>query len=234
MFISNPDNFTALEWKRATYSGFLCEIGVTVVEDGEIIETREWKVKPPMNFYQKGADLTCDISEEDTKDSPELSEVWSDIKPYLRKKRVFLFNRNYSEFATSFHYYSLPDPGIADYNDLFCSLFPYSIFGVAVSFGLDWIEDEHSGNISRVIAEVYLKYLYGEMPNRSYIPDEVYAYLVRNYNERPKIISKNKLWWINLGIILSFLVAVIGIMYFWLLVVVAVIIFICVVPYRQR
>lgn len=97
-----------------------------------------------------------------------------------------------------------------------------------MSFGLDWIEDEHSGNISRVIAGVYLKYLHGEMPNRNYTPDDVYADLVTDYPFRPKIVRNHKDWWMKVVLFFLLSVATCLILYFsGLLFVLGIVLIVC-------
>ena len=46
-------NFVAIDLETATQSrNSICEIGITVVKNTTIVESKSWLVEPPDNFYQ--------------------------------------------------------------------------------------------------------------------------------------------------------------------------------------
>lgn len=45
-------NFIAIDFETATQSpDSICEVGICVVRDGEVVDTRSWLVRPPHNRY---------------------------------------------------------------------------------------------------------------------------------------------------------------------------------------
>lgn len=77
-------NFIAIDLETATGKrASICEAGIRVVRDGEIVETRSWLVRPRGNMYSYWSMQIHGIRLNDTIHSPEFPEVWTEICEYL-------------------------------------------------------------------------------------------------------------------------------------------------------
>ena len=77
-------NFIAIDFETATGKrASICEAGICVVRNGEIVETRSWLVRPQGNMYSYWNMQIHGIRPNDTVDSPEFPEVWAEISEYL-------------------------------------------------------------------------------------------------------------------------------------------------------
>lgn len=85
-------NFVAVSTEKASArAGSICSFAVVVVNDGAIAETKHWLIKPPDLFFEEkklkalkkvGFDL------DHFTNSPQITEVWNEIKPFLESKLV--------------------------------------------------------------------------------------------------------------------------------------------------
>ena len=74
-------NFIAIDFETATGKrASICEVGICVVRNGEIIETRSWLVRPEDNLYSYWNMKCHGITPEDTENSPSFPEVWEEIE----------------------------------------------------------------------------------------------------------------------------------------------------------
>ena len=74
-------NFIAIDFETATGKrASICEIGICVVRNGEISETRSWLVQPEDNLYSYWNMQCHGITPEDTENSPSFPEVWEEIE----------------------------------------------------------------------------------------------------------------------------------------------------------
>lgn len=63
----------------------ICEIGIAVIENGEIVETRDWLIRPFGNvYYQKNIDVHG-IKPQDTENSPTFGEMYHELERYFLK-----------------------------------------------------------------------------------------------------------------------------------------------------
>lgn len=78
------ENFIAIDFETATGKlTSICEIGICVVRNGEIAETRSWLVQPEDNIYSYWNMQCHGITPEDTEKSPFFPEVWAEIERLL-------------------------------------------------------------------------------------------------------------------------------------------------------
>lgn len=66
-------------------SGSICAVGCAVVENGDLIEKREYLVRPHKNldFMSAVCYMVHGINHYDLRNAPEFSEVWSNLVPLL-------------------------------------------------------------------------------------------------------------------------------------------------------
>lgn len=96
-------NFVALDFETANgFRDSICQIGIAEVIDGVVKNTKSWLVQPPLNLYWGSNIEIHGITPEMTENSPNFSEVWAEVKPFLEGKIVVAHN-------TSFDMYCLRD-----------------------------------------------------------------------------------------------------------------------------
>ena len=115
-------NFIAIDFETATgRRASVCEAGICVVRDGRIAETRSWLVRPQDNMYSYWNMQIHGIRPNDTEQSPEFPEVWTEISEYLDECPVLVAHNaafDISCIRSSLELYGLPKPDVAYY----CSL----------------------------------------------------------------------------------------------------------------
>ena len=85
--------FVALDVETATYERIsICEIGIAIINNGNITERRSWLIQPPNNKYEAFNSFLHGIRPDDTKDKPFFPEVWKEIYPYVQNKIVVCHN----------------------------------------------------------------------------------------------------------------------------------------------
>ncbi len=97
-------NFIAIDFETATAArDSICEVGICVVRDGEVVETRSWLVRPPHNRYHFWNIKIHGIRPEDTEDAPDFAEVWDEIeRTYLDDYDTFVAH-NYTFDRSCLH-----------------------------------------------------------------------------------------------------------------------------------
>lgn len=106
-------DFVALDFETASPEKFnACEIGLSFVENGRIVATKSWFIKPPCypNFYKYFNNITpLDVAK-----SPQFPGVWKEIYPLIEGKFVLMHNAPFDieVLCTTLVYYGLPLPNI--------------------------------------------------------------------------------------------------------------------------
>lgn len=113
-------NFVAIDLETATRERFsICEIGIAIVEDSKITDSRSWLVQPPYNQYDYFNIMVHGITPQETEDSPTFPEVWREVAPYLNNKTVVAHNASFDMYALkdAFKVWHIDYPTI----DYYCS-----------------------------------------------------------------------------------------------------------------
>ncbi|WP_025764649.1 exonuclease domain-containing protein [Dyadobacter tibetensis] len=86
-------NFTAIDFETATSARTsACSLGLAVVENGQLIETKSWLIRPEpfeMNFFNE---RIHGISLDMLKDQPTFGELWPEIAPYVTNQMLVAHN----------------------------------------------------------------------------------------------------------------------------------------------
>ena len=86
-------NFTAIDFETANGDrNSICQVGLAVYKNGEIIHKIDQLVQPPGNYYWKRFTDIHGIDANRTKNSPTLNESWSKIEPYIKNQNVVAHN----------------------------------------------------------------------------------------------------------------------------------------------
>lgn len=165
-FSENGINFVAIDLETATEErDSICEIGITIVENSMIKESKSWLVQPPDNDYDYFNMEIHGITPEDTKDAPPFSEVWKEVEPFLDGKVIVAHNTSFDTYVLrdSFFWNDMPFPNFA----FFCSYristkivkgcYSYSLPIICETLGIDFGKHHRAGDDSKACAELFLK-----------------------------------------------------------------------------
>lgn len=78
-------DFCAIDFETATFDrNSACEVGICVVQDSLVVETKTWLIKPPSfpYFSQRNIDVHG-ILPSDVKDAPTFDEIWYEIEEMM-------------------------------------------------------------------------------------------------------------------------------------------------------
>jgi len=89
-------NFVAIDVETAIGKRWsICQIGLAIVENGEITQTFSKLVQPPQNEYAIGNMNVHGITPDVTANAPIFPEVWDEIYPLLEGKRLVAHNASF-------------------------------------------------------------------------------------------------------------------------------------------
>lgn len=107
--------FVCLDFETANNSrSSVCSVGISVYEDGKMVEEKEWLVKPePLSFNAINV-MIHGIREIDVLNERTFPEVWSELKPYLENELVVAHNASFdfSVLRNTLDYYNLDWPSL--------------------------------------------------------------------------------------------------------------------------
>lgn len=165
-FTDSGINFVAIDLETATAErNSICEIGITVVENAQVKESKSWLVRPPHNEYDGFNILIHGIRPEMTKRCPSFKEVWGEVEPYLDGKVVVAHNTAFDMYVLrdSFWLNKMNFPNYV----FFCSYrlskkvvnncYSYSLPYVCEALGIDFGLHHRAESDSEGCAEVFLK-----------------------------------------------------------------------------
>ena len=86
-------NYVAIDFETANnFRRSACALGVCVVEDGRIVEQRDWRFRPDpfeVGWYQYAVH---GLSLEDLSGEPSFADSWEEVRPYLEKYTLVAHN----------------------------------------------------------------------------------------------------------------------------------------------
>jgi DNA polymerase-3 subunit epsilon len=107
--------FITIDFETATAErSSPCEIGLTFVNGGKIIETRSWLIKPIDNDFDFFNTLIHGITPEDVANEPEFNELWTEICPFIEGKFLIAHNAGFdmSVLRNTLKLYEIPFPNV--------------------------------------------------------------------------------------------------------------------------
>ena len=159
-------DFIALDLETATWSkSSICEIGIAIVKDSKVVETRSWLVKPYRNWYDSFNISIHGITPEMTKDCPSFKEVWREVQPYLEGQVVVAHNTAFDMYALK---YAFEENGMLYPNFRhFCSYrvarycfkdtYSYSLPIICEAMGIPFSSHHRAGADAEACAKVFIK-----------------------------------------------------------------------------
>lgn len=164
-FSENGINFVAMDLETATeFRDSICEVGITIVENSKVKETKSWLIQPPGNEYDEFNIEIHGIRPRDTKNCPGFSEAWPEILQHLNGRVVVSHNTAFDMYVLrdSFLRENIPFPNFA----FFCSYrtstklvkcYSYSLPCVCEALEIPFSGHHRAGNDAAACAEVFLK-----------------------------------------------------------------------------
>jgi len=113
-------NFTAIDFETA-HAEFPCEIGLTRVENGQIIQSKSWLIKPACFPYMNPWNQRVHgISSAAVSKAFTFEELWSELKPWFDDNYLVAHNAAFDMrvLRAALAYYDLAVP----WAEYFCSV----------------------------------------------------------------------------------------------------------------
>ena len=161
-------NFIAIDFETATGKrASICEAGICVVRDGEIVETHSWLVRPQGNRYSYWNMQIHGISPQDTINSPAFPKVWTEICEYLEEIPVLVAHNASFDIGCirhSLELYEMEKPDITYYCSLRVARKIYS-FGcnsldyLCDQFKIPYGQHHRAGDDAQMCARLFLREL---------------------------------------------------------------------------
>ena len=159
-------DFVTIDFETATSDlDSPCEIGLTIVQNSKILETKSWLIKPKQ--YPDFNDFNVrihGIKPRDVERAPEINELWPVIQPFINDKFVVAHNARFDigVLRRTLYSYSIENPTL----DYACSyLLSRSLWKGLPSYNLKSLCKQHNiglgnhraGQDSRACAELTIK-----------------------------------------------------------------------------
>lgn len=176
-------HFVAVDVEWATRDQMICQIGVAVVRNGEIRETRQWLIQPPDNEYDETLFRNHHVRPEMTETAPTLEQLWPEIRPYLLTGQIWAHNAICAEMPAFRK--SLGEYGIScDFLDISDSMELFmrpdcsggnGLAQCALAMDIPFDETEHHDALydAVILAEILIRYSEGYLPKWEDIPENV-------------------------------------------------------------
>ncbi len=90
-------DFCAIDFETATHErNSACELGVCIVENGEIKETKTWLIKPPsFPYFNRHNIAVHGILPEDVLHAPTFDEIWYEVEEMLYGNLMIAHNAGF-------------------------------------------------------------------------------------------------------------------------------------------
>lgn len=142
-------DFIALDFETATHErNSACELGICIVENGKIKETKSWLIKPPSYPYFNHHNIAVHgITPEDVQYAPTFGDVWYEIEKLMYGHLMIAHNASFdaSVLRSCLDHYGFFKPNM----NYLCSI------GVAKkawkdlkSYGLKSLAEQHDINFN--------------------------------------------------------------------------------------
>jgi DNA polymerase-3 subunit epsilon len=158
-------HFTALDFETANNAReSACEIGLSRVENGKVVETKSWLVKPVGPFLPWNVRIHG-IRPDHVATAPNFAELWQEIAPWVQDQVLVAHNASFdiTVLRDSCLHYGIPVPNLR----FFCSLqvakatwheLPsYKLGGIAHSHGIEPMNFHRAGDDAETCARIVIK-----------------------------------------------------------------------------
>lgn len=109
-------DFCAIDFETATHErNSACELGICIVQDSKIVETKTWLIKPPSfpYFNQRNIDVHG-ILPDDVKDAPTFEDIWYEVEEMMYGTLMIAHNASFDAgvLRGCFNHYGIFSPKI--------------------------------------------------------------------------------------------------------------------------
>ena len=181
------NNFIAIDVEYANKKQDICQIGLVVVRNLEIVEQHVWIIQPSDNHYEENFSRVHHITEADTVNAPKFDIIWrNEIRSYLLNGQLWAHNaisveqpvleKNFRENGLS------EDEGRFEINDsrdlyrrpdcLFNSGNGLTQCCMALGIPFDAKQHHDAGYDALKCAEIVIAYAKGQEPNWTDVPKD--------------------------------------------------------------
>lgn len=103
-------SFVAIDFETATANRMVCEMGICIVENGEITQTKDYLIKPPHNRYNSNNVKVHGITPIKTEDCLTFDKLWPEIRQLLIGRQIIAHNASFDLDCLNKNllYYNLP------------------------------------------------------------------------------------------------------------------------------
>lgn len=159
-------NFVAIDFETATFDRMACQVGMTIVREGEIVDTFEMLIQPPGNYYDFSTIKVHHITPEMTENAPTFDRVWEDISDLIIGQVVVAHNAQFDEdvLYRNLNRYQISTQGIFPFLCTY-KLYGHKLTDLCKMFDIECPEHHDAANDSRCCAEIFLKFLNKVQPN---------------------------------------------------------------------
>lgn len=89
-------NFIAIDFETANSNrSSICSVGLAVVENGKLVTTEHFLVKPTPNYYDGYNTFLHGIDDKHTKDKKTFKQQWKELKPYFHNQTIIAHNASF-------------------------------------------------------------------------------------------------------------------------------------------
>lgn len=174
--------FVAVDVEYATREKYICQLGIAVVSEQEIVEQRSWLIQPPGNRYESGTTATHHITAADTATERIFPDVWDEIEPYLRNRQLWAHNASTERdaLAATLSYYDIPHTPYTFHDSIHLYRRPdrqqwnhgNGLPQCCMALGIPFDESQHhSAEYDAVkCAEIIIAYTEGRQPDWTGVP----------------------------------------------------------------
>jgi DNA polymerase-3 subunit epsilon len=155
-------NFIAIDFETATQKD-ACQLGIVIVEQGEIVDEKCFYIQPPENKYRKANILVHGIEPKDTENAPTFKELWPQIECYFTRRFIVGHNVRFDldVLEHELEYYNINPPRFLGY-ECTCRLHDHMSLENACKFYDIKLEQHHDALAdARASAEIFIEYLKG-------------------------------------------------------------------------
>lgn len=159
-------NFVAIDIETAQSQPWsICQLGLSIVEEGQLIRTLSFLVQPPANKYFFWNSRVHGIIPFMTRNSPFFPEVWQEIAPILQNQKLVAHNAQFDigSLKQTLEYYKLEVPRF----DYVCTyqLTRAGLERACRGYGIPLNKHHDAACDAEACARLYLKLLQGEKPH---------------------------------------------------------------------
>lgn len=165
-------DFVAIDFETATNNRMACQVGIVVVENGEITKRICRLIRPPQNYYDQGPMRVHHITPDDTANEPTFKELWPEISEYFCSTTLVAHNAVFDAdvLYKNLSYYGIDITGIGDFICT-CNLYgKRSLEDLCLAFKIP-VDHHHDALFdAECCAKFLLNHINGVRPRYSLIP----------------------------------------------------------------